>query len=70
MDAIIRFFKNLFFGMFRSSGYRYQRRLESKLRSATVGKLQAKMLKTQAAVDQKVFKAQDKAMPGSKSKKP
>lgn len=68
MEEIIRYIKNLFMLLFRGSGNRYKRRLEAKVRAATVGKVQAKAMKARSDMDKKVFSAQDKMMPGNKKK--
>ncbi len=66
MDQIIDYFKRLFLTMFRSSTRRYEMRAKAKIRAATVGKLQAKVMKAQTSMDRKVNKAQDKLLPGGK----
>ncbi len=64
IDGLIRWLKLLF----KPSLWRYRRRLESRVRAKTVGKVQAKVHQTRSNVDRKVFAAQDRAL-GDKPKK-
>ena len=62
-------FLNIFKGMFRRTTGRYEMRAKAKVRANTLGKAQAKMMKAQAKMDEKVNRGMDKVGPGKKGKK-
>lgn len=70
MQWFINWVKSIFAMFFgRSAQHRYTRRLESKLKGATVSKLQGKLHKKRAEIDKKVFKGQDKLFGPRKKRK-
>jgi len=70
VDFIINWIKGFFNQLFRFRLSGYKRRMESEVRRKTVGKAQGKMHKAMGKMDQKVFKAQNKALGGlGKNKK-
>ena len=70
------FFSKMFTSLFRSSTRRYKTRAEAKVRQQTIGKVQGKVMRGMANVDQKMYKAQDnilsprKALKDRKNKPP
>jgi len=67
MDSFFAWIRTFFGGFFKFRLFNYQRRLESKVRHATVGKAQAKMHQQMRKVDNKVNRAQDNILPGKKA---
>ena len=70
MRWLINWIKSIF-SMFLGRGIRqrYTRRLESKGKSATISKAQAKLLKKRTQMDKKIFRGQDKIMLGPRKKR-
>lgn len=58
------FLTRMFSGMFRQKKEQYTQRAVSRVRANTVGKVQAKVMKATAKMDQKVNKAQDNVLKG------